>query len=124
MPSLHLRLRVQEAVLCKSLPHFAQKLALSGLRWPQPEQVFRSVIMGPWKLIHSRYANHPSLLFNTRNDPGETDNVIAAHPEVVKGLTRIIEAVKKRAKEGGDNAPLDLSEEEIRVLEALGYTGK
>jgi hypothetical protein len=50
--------------------------------------------------------------------------VIAAHPEVVKSLTRIIEAVKKRAKEGGDNAPLDLSEEEIRVLEALGYTGK
>lgn len=88
---------------------------------PPSKSFFKAVVMGPWKLIHSRFANNPSLLFNMADDPLERENIIDAHPEVVKNLKKIIDTVKMRTRE---NEPLDLTPEEIKVLEALGYTGK
>jgi arylsulfatase A len=51
---------------------------------------------GPWKLIlgqtgltgKHKKLNRPDELYNLQNDPGETQNVIAQHPDIVKRLTK------------------------------------
>ncbi len=43
-----------------------------------------SASMGQWKAIKAE--GYPLWLFNTKNDPGETNNVADAHPEIVKKL--------------------------------------
>lgn len=80
-----------------------------------PLRAFRS---GEWKLVHGSRTE----LFDLAADPGETEDLAAARPDLVErlraGLNEKIDSQEEReAADVGD----DLSEEERGMLEALGY---
>ena len=54
-------------------------------------------LLGDWKLVMGTN-DAPRELFNLRKDPGETRNVIAAHPKVAKGLERKLTAIVKNGR--------------------------
>ena len=80
----------------------------------------------PWKLVLDE-ASGTAVLYDLAADPGETTDVAAAHPEVVAELRGRLEALRERCEaaaerfSGGDGE-LHLSPEQIRALEAIGYT--
>lgn len=78
----------------------------------------RSVRRGDWKLIE---APTPEL-YNLRNDPHETENVAASHPDLVRDLTAELEV---HAVRGGalPAEELDIDDATIERLERLGYVG-
>ena len=61
--------------------------------------VAASVLRGPWKLI--RVATNPLVLVNLEDDPGETTNLVAEHPDIVARLLQELETW-----EAGLTAPL------------------
>jgi arylsulfatase A-like enzyme len=58
-------------------------------------------------------------LYDMRSDPGETSNVIAAHPAVRRDLRRVLDAWLARG--GADSPPPQLSADEAEALRSLGY---
>ncbi|HPO12574.1 MAG TPA: sulfatase [Candidatus Hydrogenedentes bacterium] len=57
---------------------------------------------GPWKLkrpfkgsVYGKPEEHPVLLFNLENDPGEKNNVAEQHPDIVKQLEERMQAFEK-----------------------------
>ena len=54
----------------------------------------RAVRKGPWKYIW-RGGNQPPELFDLRQDPGESTNLAARHPEVVKDLHQALLDAKR-----------------------------
>jgi len=75
-----------------------------------------------WKLIH--HAGEPANdeLYDLREDPGETANAAALHPEERR---RLLERIEKsgalRIETDAPAAPID--DEEREKLRALGYIG-
>jgi len=74
----------------------------------------RAVRDGAWKYIE---ATEPEL-YDLRSDPGETENLHDAHPEIVSRLAAVLEEVEA-SERTGDAASLD--ESDRRALESLGY---
>ena len=68
---------------------------------------------GDWKLI--RGPGDRVRLYHLGDDPGELTNVAAQHPDVVERLTGALTV------EAAEPIPVELSEEDHRMLEALGY---
>ena len=75
-----------------------------------PWSAFKSVRQGPWKLILGnnsggyslkRKIDTPGQLYNLDDDPGETTNLHAKHPDKVKALTAIV----KKYESSGRSAP-------------------
>lgn len=54
----------------------------------------RAVRRGKWKGIRPRW-HAPVELYDLTADPGETRNIASAHPDVVSGITRQMEAERK-----------------------------
>jgi arylsulfatase A-like enzyme len=73
-----------------------------------------------WKLIWS--APGTVELFDLRADPGEQENVAALHAEVAAALEAALERWKQRHPAGGHaGQPVELTPDEWRELESLGY---
>lgn len=76
------------------------------------------------KLIwDSRHPERPEL-YDLQNDPGETRNIAAAHPTIVKQLQAHVDTHLQRIQATAPSTPtaaLDLDEATTRRLRALGY---
>lgn len=82
----------------------------------------RCIIMGDWKLI---VPDNPDLmpeLYDLAKDPEEKNNCIAANPQMAEKLGQVLAAEKKRAISGLNATQLELTPEEQKNLEALGYS--
>jgi arylsulfatase A-like enzyme len=88
------------------------------------ETKLRSLVLGRWKLIKSHRKKDTPQLFDLEKDPGEKHNLYASETEIAKKMVKILEAEKERAESGREAEELPLTPEELKVLEALGYTGK
>lgn len=75
-----------------------------------------------WKLIQ-RTANQNVKLFDLHRDPGERTNVRARHPDLVDSLLAELEEWRARRPQLdlGVRSDVELSEERIEELRALGY---
>jgi len=80
--------------------------------------ITRSIRQGNFKLIYDSNT-HASELYDLRSDPGEHTNIAAAHSDVVDRLTRDLLAVGPGA--GAVGAPVELTDAEKKLIEALGY---
>ncbi|MDJ0852510.1 MAG: sulfatase [Myxococcota bacterium] len=96
------------------------------------DQTQLTVREGPWKLIHVPYAPDRKAmtgaefeLYHLGRDPGEIENVAAAHPEVVRRLGEALvrwDAAGARLGELGEELdPASLDAGSRAMLEALGY---
>jgi arylsulfatase A-like enzyme len=77
----------------------------------------RSVRSGRWKLI--RAEDGPEELYDLQSDPGETRNLRGDRPEIAAELAALLE--RHAATRSGVAAQPELTEEQRRALEALGY---
>ena len=87
-----------------------------------------SVREGDWRLI-AEPKSGKSWLFDLARDPGELEDVAAAHADVVARLARLLKQQSQqdaflREKLGSAPGELVLDEKTLRELRALGYTGK
>ena len=81
----------------------------------------RTIRWGRWKL-HSHRETQEHALYDVASDPEEREDVAAAHPDTVR---RLLGALQAFTGEPGVTAPqLDLTRDERRALEALGYLGE
>lgn len=71
-----------------------------------------------FKLIHD-FTTHHSRLYDIANDPRETRDVAAEHPEVVAELLGHAEAYRRGSDQAGGG--VEFSDDEIEQLRALGY---
>ncbi len=67
-------------------------------------------------------ARGSAALFDLARDPGETNDVAAGHPEVVRELRAELERFQARRVRGSAAEPL--SAEDLERLQELGYAGK
>lgn len=108
------------AMLGDALPE-RPRLAELALHTNDPIESFSA---DGWKLVYQRGSKRV-MLFDLVSDPGELQDVAAAHPEVVGELQRRLEARTAEARELGErfeaSGPLELTPEEIERLRALGY---
>jgi len=79
----------------------------------------------PWKLILEE--GGPAQLYHLGEDPGELVNVAAQHAAVVERLSGELALVRARATHDsadylGEGGEVHLSPEQVRMLEAIGYT--
>ena len=102
--------------------------ASGGLQYergmPGVYPVFRSIRQGAFKLIEERVGNEARYsLFDIVSDPAEEVDIAALHPDLIGRLRRRLESrplLPDETTEGG-GARVELSEEEIERLRALGY---
>jgi hypothetical protein len=99
-------------------------LELVGREWLIHEGAHNAEVVarrGPWKLIFRIYGlPGPSvLLFNLKEDPDETSNIAAAHPEIVAQLQPLVQGWIDR-NIWGLAAPT-LEKAVTERLRALGY---
>lgn len=87
-----------------------------------PSQRIHTVRSRRWKLVvYPGVEGEIAELYDLRADPGETTDVLAQHPGVVRGLHQALEAWL-----GGAAAEVpepDLTREETEALRSLGYLG-
>ncbi len=85
-----------------------------------------AVVVDRWKLVRD-LVNDQSMLFDLHSDPGEQADLCAADPERAAAMTRtlqqLMEAARQAAEEKGPPATIDLSPEDVELLENLGYAG-
>jgi arylsulfatase A-like enzyme len=84
--------------------------------------ILRALRTPDWKLTRlEREAKH--ALYDLRNDPGETTNVISEHSDAADDLRRSLDRmIREHSPEGGEvERQFDASKETIEKLEALGY---
>ena len=75
--------------------------------------------VGDWKLIqHSVGDGHE--LYDLEKDPGEARNLYGEQPDARASLEAELENWRQRHRE--DHAPIEISPDVKRALEALGYT--
>jgi hypothetical protein len=84
-----------------------------------------SVRSDRWRFLFDR-ATESGRLYDLKNDPGETRDVAASHPEVVASLRRLLDEQAERDRElvervGPPADPPVLDEDLQRELRALGY---
>lgn len=85
-----------------------------------PPGTRRAVRFGKYKL-HYDTLTKQARLFDLQEDPGETRDVRAMHPEIAAALLeRLIEFLAHPAT---DAAGRELTEEQIEALRSLGYVG-
>lgn len=85
----------------------------------EPSDDLWSVLAGDWKLIERAGVRE---LYDLR-DPGEHENLAAAHPEIVARLAHELERFRARAVPfGSEQIDLELDARAIENLKALGYT--
>lgn len=89
-------------------------------RW-QPETHQKAVVVGHLKLIRDDPTGRLEL-YDLKSDPGETSDIAAANPDLVRRLQALLEQriALSRAPGTGQLAG-DLPEEDLQRLEALGY---
>jgi arylsulfatase len=81
--------------------------------------VYRSVREGSFKLVHDSKTGRYRL-FDLASDPAEQHDVSEQHPEVLAELTQKMEARGSEPDARGGE-PVQLSDDEIERLRALGY---
>lgn len=81
----------------------------------------RSVERTPWKLIAADQGY--SQLFNLETDPGESINLIEAHPEIAKQLQLELESmnITGQSNEAAADSTEEISDDMREELEVLGY---
>jgi arylsulfatase A-like enzyme len=73
-----------------------------------------------WKLIRS--SSGVTELYDLRADPGERDDVAASHANVAATLGAALDRWREQHRGGAaPGAPVDLTADELRELESLGY---
>ncbi|MHC4943896.1 MAG: sulfatase family protein [Planctomycetota bacterium] len=95
----------------------------SEIRSAARRMKLRSVILGRWKLIVTARKDDMPQLFDLEKDPGEKNNLYTQEPEVAERMIKILKAEQQRAESGKAAQEIPLSPEELKILEALGYTG-
>jgi len=86
--------------------------------------IFRSVRQGPFKVIEERIGEDIRYsLFDVVKDPAEGTDLSARHPDVAARLRKQLETRPLLPEEltGGAAAGVELSDDEIERLRALGY---
>jgi arylsulfatase A-like enzyme len=93
-------------------------IVFQGNFWGRPLQGW---LQGGYKLISS--ATAPGELFNLVADPHEKEDLSSVDPERVKRMARDLELAyeKMLAHMRGEESPVELSPEELRRLQVLGY---
>ncbi len=84
-----------------------------------------AVVDGDWKLVRERFGE--SWLYDLEHDPGEQRDLSAAEPEVHRRLTIEVQGLVqsfRRSGAGFGSEKIELSPEEGRALESLGYAGE
>jgi hypothetical protein len=76
----------------------------------------KAFVDGPWKLVLDGRAG--SALYDLQNDPGETRDVAAEHPERVREFRTLLAGLGGIVRELSAEAP---SPELTERLRALGY---
>ncbi|MEQ1920601.1 MAG: sulfatase/phosphatase domain-containing protein, partial [Elusimicrobiota bacterium] len=93
--------------------------AFSSSDTPEGRNALFSVRSEKWKLL--RYANPPrQLLFDLTNDPKETADVAASHPDMTRDLSSRLDRWLARPKSPKASG-VTLDEQELRRLRAMGY---
>ena len=89
----------------------------TGVAWK------RSVVRGRYKLIATRPGGNE--LYDLVSDPGERHDLASEEPELVEELLRASEDLRSSARRwDGERTTLEVSDEEVRRLEELGYLGE
>ena len=83
------------------------------------EFLFQTYRKGRWKAVRRR-ADGKLWLLDLQEDPGETRDFAAAHPEILESHARRIDALAAELAAEGDR-PEELSPEDLERLRALGY---
>ncbi len=81
--------------------------------------ILRFVREGDWKYIHKV---DPEL-YDVRNDPGESNNLASAHPEIVDALRSRLRGLIAEAPAAPAGASIAIDAETRSRLNALGYAG-
>lgn len=98
-----------------------------GSHFNQKKRSYIQGIKGKWRMVRTNewkliYIPHPGKdiyeLYNLKNDPGETKNLIGEEQEVAKLLR---EELFKWMKESKEEEDIDLTEKSKRLLRKLGY---
>jgi arylsulfatase A-like enzyme len=79
-----------------------------------------SYTRGDWKLIETRVPEARRQLFNLRDDPRERHDRFASEPEVAERMGAELQRFRDALPIGHSEA-VQLTEEEIRELQSLGY---
>jgi arylsulfatase A-like enzyme len=85
----------------------------------------RAIVRGPLKLIHDRELDRYEL-YDLSDDPGETRDLSAERPDLLREMQRELDAMTALAKARATGAAETeaLSEAEEQMLEKLGYLEK
>jgi arylsulfatase A-like enzyme len=98
-------------------------------RVPRPElwqsigsSNLRSLVRGSYKLIHDR-ATDRYALYDVESDPGETHDLAAQEPDLVRSMRLDLDLASERALAGAlqGDARRSLSEDQRATLRELGY---
>jgi arylsulfatase A-like enzyme len=111
----------------KRRPVILEKLPMNETEYPEKAESY-AIIDGQWKLIHNkvRAPETPEFeLYEFPKDRLDTNNVAAAHPDVVQRLAKALNGwqtmtVAARLKPDAETAKT-LSADELQRLRSLGY---
>jgi arylsulfatase A-like enzyme len=113
----------------RHLPSMAEKNALKGPLGPLPRDLeSRALVDEGWKLF--RHAQPPNAepyfeLFDHRQDPLDSQNLAAEHPDIVQRLRAELEGwvakAQREALAADDQAAAEMDSEQLKKLRSLGY---
>ena len=108
---------LQEAGRVSAPPRFAYLMGHDEVK-----PVIRSVVDGGWKLILADKKGLPAeQLFRLDQDPDETDDQRAAHPEIATRLASLLDHYEAAAGPTVSSEKIKLQPAETQRLRALGY---
>ena len=87
----------------------------------EKDDLLFALVDGRWKYVHHLLEEEESELYDLMEDPGELVNLYAERPEVVERLKD--ELMARDFLPVRQLEETDVSEDRIRALEALGYSG-
>jgi arylsulfatase A-like enzyme len=98
-------------------PVFSESYAGSLEQGRRPDDRWRSVVVGRWKLIHSRTKS--CELFDLQSDPGETQNLCDTEETLRQKLSSNLKALAQRA--ASNNPVVRPDAQTMEALRSLGY---